>query len=1676
MPIPNEIKLLVASSCVLGSYFFPPLLAIAGIASDEKIMQTINSVAISVGSNAFDALIGKEGFTSLENHDLTKAVGRAIATVIRREAKSTEDKAIKRKLNHIAQQAEEGWLKIFQGELGQQNYQELREAKLDQFLTPNDLKLTQRGNLSVEDWKNIFCRLNMYAQSGGGCPLPTEIYERMGQSLHDNFPHALREVLKSDFRADGKAYAGFILQLLTETKARVAELQAVNEQMWGKVLPALESIEARIRGTEGEQRKFFEELVKIIQSPPKLTNEEWHSICQDMLDERLALTTNLFTNQSGVIIEVKDVYTPLALVIKTKPDSEKKPEPSKQCQQGASQENGANQSQQEILQPISEDDFLEKLKSKTTEKSQGRRIAIIGEPGSGKTTRLQMLANWILKEQMGLPIWVSLADLGERSLPEYLEQRWLQSCGKQKYWEDLQKQIDSGNVWLLLDGLDEWTQQVGNLVHERLLTGAIGKARMVITCRSNVWDGEINALSGFDVFRNREFEPEQVKEYIGKWFQTAGKPDGGERLLTKLEEPGKDRLRDLIRNPLRLSLLCATWYQTEEELPRTKAGLYQQFVKQIYRWKSDSLSTNLQEREEINQTLAHLAWEGIQAEEKGNTSRFRLREGMVLKCLGKYFKKVLALGWINRIGEEKKADNTIEQVYAFYHATFQEYFAALYVPEWRDEQNRIPGWDYFVPCDHRGKPVPNKTYRVFYPRWKEVILFWLGRNDVSIDAKKAFLGVNSATGLARMIGIKSLRDSGDGCGNFYGLQARFLQFQATAEVAHHEELKDWVEEQISTLVEWAFGKYDDEQGKWVTYGDHPIAKVARGDLLAEADRETTIETLIELLDKDEIDESTLEQAVRWLGRIAIGNNSAIQALVQLLAKHDDVHAETAESLFKIDPGNELAIEALVNLLAKEEYDSDNSSSCIVGRITLGILTGRCDIFTPRNRVAIQALENLLTKPELDDSVRWKAADRLGTIDPGNQVAIQVLVNLLNKQELDDSVRWKAADRLGTIDPGNQVAIQALVNLLNKQELDVNTRRKVAVILYTIEPGNELAIQSLVNLLNSHGIYALEYHIQEIDNQMRYRATSENLRKIGQGNELLIQSLVAVLTNPVLDEFTRSRVKDILCRIGQGNESVIQSLVALLANPELDRSSHVLAAGSLSKIGQGNEMVIQSLVALLANPELEEFARNQVAYSLSKIGQGNEVAICTLENLLTKPELDDSICWGAADTLGKINPGNQVAIQALTDLLTKPELDDSICWGAADTLGKINPGNQVAIQALVNLLTKPELDDSTRWRAADTLGKINPGNQVAIQALVNLLNKPELDDSTRWRAADTLGKINPGNQVAIQALENLLNSLEIYDWRVMPPEPWRDDPMEIIDNEIRWKATESLGEIDPGNELAIQFLVSLLGSPEIDPAPQLDCHIRSKAFDNLGRFDQGNALAIQTLTNLLANPEIDDETCWTAADLLEKLLEQATSDSLLRVVERLSRVERNFYVYNILWQCAQKLPYEGTQGFYAAWNHQLHSPNHPEAPDNQPVGRSTLTTTLERQTINLTTIQSELNRLHAETTILPVLIDCSRLTRITDSDTLAARLSNKIFEALSLEPPEVRTVADLERELLRLKSGKSHIAIGLWSQELPNNIQIFFQQEFGSSWLHLRHLSATTNEEIMSQINSWLAEL
>jgi len=140
------------------------------------------------------------------------------------------------------------------------------------------------------------------------------------------------------------------------------------------------------------------------------------------------------------------------------------------------------------------------------------------------------------------------------------------------------------------------------------------------------------------------------------------------------------------------------------------------------------------------------------------------------------------------------------------------------------------------------------------------------------------------------------------------------------------------------------------------------------------------------------------------------------------------------------------------------------------------------------------------------------------------------------------------------------------------------------------------------------------------------------------------------------------------------------------------------------------------------------------------------------------------------------------------------------------------------------------------------------------------------------------------------------------------------------------------------------------------------------------------------------------------------------------------------------------------------------------------GVSEVISNLDRQIINLSTIQTQLLLIHAESSTIPIAIDCSNLLTINDEDTLAARLSNRIFEALSLELPEVNTVSILERELSKLRtSTQKNILLCLYSQATPRNIQTLLQS-FSYNWLYVRHISATTREEILNQIQECLLEI
>jgi energy-coupling factor transporter ATP-binding protein EcfA2 len=437
------------------------------------------------------------------------------------------------------------------------------------------------------------------------------------------------------------------------------------------------------QGDSAEEVKSL--LQKIFQ--PKVSID-WQKSSRHILNEQIQrLTSNPLTHTEGIAYRTEQVYVPLGLV-----------KPKRQSIRGEDvtpEQGSLLYEETEITQKFEHEEFLEKvLQQGKSIKSGGKRIAIIGEPGAGKTTLLQQIARWVSDNiDKSIVIWVSFADLQGQSLEQYLFERWLPSVLQRqgqaeaftKEKNDLLAQFQQQRVWLLLDGADEMyvsSNDPLNEIRRQISTGALlQQAQIVLSCRSNLWDGSRNELDSFDTYRTLKFSyPQQVEQFIDNWFSSApsDKTQTGKTLCMALKEVGKERIQDLVKNPLRLTLLCFNWYLGEGKLPETRAGLYEQFVDDFYQWEKGQFITTGEKQKQLNAALGELAAAAIDQEE----IRFRLRQEFICKYLGSpsdiysLFWLALKLGWLNQVGVE--ADNPRKRVYAFFHPTFQEYFAAKY--------------------------------------------------------------------------------------------------------------------------------------------------------------------------------------------------------------------------------------------------------------------------------------------------------------------------------------------------------------------------------------------------------------------------------------------------------------------------------------------------------------------------------------------------------------------------------------------------------------------------------------------------------------------------------------------------------------------------------------------------------------------------------------------------------------------------------------------------------------------------------------------------------------------------------------------------------------------------------------------------------------------------------------
>ncbi|BDT14768.1 transposase [Limnospira platensis NIES-39] len=255
-------------------------------------------------------------------------------------------------------------------------------------------------------------------------------------------------------------------------------------------------------------------------------------------------------------------------------------------------------------------------------------------------------------------------------------------------------------------------------------------------------------------------------------------------------------------------------------------------------------------------------------------------------CKTSWADLVLRLGWLNRVGRDGRGDSSI---LAFYHATFQEYFAALTVED----------WDYFMPRNHVNFPVAGMRYRIFEQQWKQVILCWLGRKDIKAQKKEEF--------------IRALVEFKGGVRDFYGYQAYLLaaaginQFKACSLAT----------EMVRQVVKWGFGYFNTEKQEWRTFLD-PIKEAAR-EVIPQTIRPLAIAVLLEIIRTTE-NENSRRWAADSLGKIDPGNPKAIAVLLEIIRTTENENSRrwAADSLGKIDPGNSKAIAGLLEIIGTTE--------------------------------------------------------------------------------------------------------------------------------------------------------------------------------------------------------------------------------------------------------------------------------------------------------------------------------------------------------------------------------------------------------------------------------------------------------------------------------------------------------------------------------------------------------------------------------------------------------------------------------------------------------------------------------------------------------------------------------------------------------------------------------------
>lgn len=245
-----------------------PLIAAGAVASfamapglPAAVLVALAGLAGNIAATDVHAMLSRRVLSGdvLTNHDLARAVRRAISEVIGLAAADVSDRRQRAALEKIAVIDENLWAEAEATIWQPETVEGLSSGDTIEMFSKSPEEFARFKALEPEAWRAIvsgLAAMHSFAVEGdpfsspGATVVARATIDAAASRLHETFPRALYEILKDDFANGGEAYGGLLMKLVGNISAKQVEtLEAAYEilNLTRRIFDNTEEIKQRVK-------------------------------------------------------------------------------------------------------------------------------------------------------------------------------------------------------------------------------------------------------------------------------------------------------------------------------------------------------------------------------------------------------------------------------------------------------------------------------------------------------------------------------------------------------------------------------------------------------------------------------------------------------------------------------------------------------------------------------------------------------------------------------------------------------------------------------------------------------------------------------------------------------------------------------------------------------------------------------------------------------------------------------------------------------------------------------------------------------------------------------------------------------------------------------------------------------------------------------------------------------------------------------------------------------------------------------------------------------------------------------------------------------------------------------------------------------------------------------------